>query len=82
MKVRDVPPRYPRGATVAGTVVLEGVIGTDGVWDNLGVVDPAHPDLESAAIEAVRQWTYSSTRLNGVPIPLLMRVRVEFRTQQ
>ncbi len=81
-KVRDVHPQYPPGADVAGTVVLEGVIGTDGFLGELRVVGAAHPDLASAATAAVRQWTYSSTRLNGVPIPVFVTVRVDFRNQQ
>jgi TonB family protein len=79
MKTHHVTPRYPRGANVEGTVVLDGVITADGVMDKLEVVGEADPELESATVAAVRDWTYSSTRLNGVPIPAWMRVTVHFR---
>ena len=84
VKVRDVPPRYPRGANAVGTVVLDVVIGADGFLDEneLKVVGAAHPDLVSAAIQAVRQWEYHSTLLNCVPIPVSMTVNVDFRNPQ
>lgn len=37
------------------------------------------PLLDEAAVEAVRQWVYEPTRLNGVPVPVLMTVTVNFR---
>jgi protein TonB len=37
------------------------------------------PSLERAAIEAVRQWVYTPTLLNGVPVPVMMTVTVNFK---
>jgi protein TonB len=37
------------------------------------------PLLEQAAIEAVRQWVYTPTLLNGVPVPVIMTVTVNFK---
>lgn len=37
------------------------------------------PLLEQAAIEAVRQWVYTPTLLNGVPVPVMMTVTVNFK---
>jgi len=36
------------------------------------------PLLDAAAIEAVRQWQYTPTLLNGVPVPVIMTVTVNF----
>ncbi len=37
------------------------------------------PLLDQAAIEAVRQWVYTPTLLNGVPVPVMMTVTVNFK---
>jgi protein TonB len=36
------------------------------------------PQLDQAAIEAVKQWTFTPTLLNGVPVPIVMTVTVNF----
>jgi protein TonB len=38
--------------------------------------------LDDAALEAVRQWTYTPTLLDGVPTPVVMTVTVTFRLQR
>jgi periplasmic protein TonB len=37
------------------------------------------PLLDAAAQEAVKQWVYSPTLLNGVPVPVIMTVTVNFK---
>jgi len=37
-----------------------------------------HPLLDQAALEAVNQWVYAPTRLNGVPVAVLLTVTVKF----
>jgi protein TonB len=37
------------------------------------------PLLEQAALDAVRQWTYTPARLNGSPIPVVMTLTINFR---
>ena len=81
-KVRDVKPRYPRQLWEAGTgglVKLEARIGTDGFLKELRVMAPADPDLAAAASEAVGQWQYTQTRLDGVPIEVRLNISVNFR---
>jgi protein TonB len=80
-RVRDVPPIYPtvaRLAGVEGTVILEAVIGRDGTVDDVRVLRSV-PLLDDAAREAVRQWLFTPTRLNGEPVPVVMTVTVTFR---
>jgi beta-lactamase regulating signal transducer with metallopeptidase domain len=81
-KIRDVKPRYPRQlweAGIGGIIKLEGRIGTDGFLKDLRVMAPADPDLALAATEAVGQWQYSQTRLDGVPIEVRLNISVNFR---
>jgi TonB family protein len=83
-KVVDVKPRYPErlsDAKVGGTIVLEAVIGTDGTVTDVSVVTGADPELDAAAIEAVRQWEFSTTFLNCTPVDVHMNVHVAFVAQ-
>ena len=80
-KVTDVQPRYPpvaQAARVQGVVILEAVIGPDGRVTDVKVLRSV-PLLDEAAIEAVRQWTYTPTLLNGVAVPVIMTVTVNFQ---
>jgi len=79
-KLREVTPVYPelaRQARVQGVVVLECVIDPSGHVAEVKVLQ-GHPLLESAAVNAVRQWLYTPTRLNGVPVAVLLTVTVRF----
>jgi protein TonB len=80
-KLRHVAPVYPRiaqEAHVGGSVVIEAVIGVDGRVKEARVV-VSKPLLDGAALEAVRQWVFSPTLLNGVPVPVIMTVTVNFK---
>ena len=80
-KLHDVKPRYPQSLRDNGTgglVTLEGRIGTDGFIKDLRVLGTADPDLASAAAEAVGQWQFTPTRLDGVPIEVSIKVSVTF----
>lgn len=80
-KLRHVPPVYPpaaRQARIEGEVLLEALIDTEGNVTNLVVVHSV-PLLDPAAMEAVRQWRYEPTRLNGVAVPIVLSVTVSFR---
>jgi beta-lactamase regulating signal transducer with metallopeptidase domain len=75
-KIKDVVPGYP-GAN--GNVELIATIGTDGSVVDVQVVKTDRPELGPAAIEAVRQWEFTSTLLNCIPIEVEMNVSVSFR---
>jgi len=80
-KVTDVAPSYPpiaRAAHVEGIVILEAVIGEDGAVRDVRVLRSI-PLLNDAAIEAVRQWRFTPTLLNGQPVPIVMTVTVAFK---
>jgi protein TonB len=75
-----VEPRYPtlaRQARISGTVQLEGIIATDGHLRQLTVIS-GHPLLAPAALEAVRQWIYAPTVLNGAPVEVIAPILVTF----
>ena len=79
-KVKIRRPTYPpiaQSARVQGVVILEATIGPDGRVQDVRVLRSI-PLLDAAAIEAVRQWEYTPTLLNGVPVPVIMTVTVNF----
>jgi protein TonB len=81
VKIRHVAPAYPadaRAAGVQGIVIIEALIGTDGTVIAAKVLRSV-PMLDDAALEAVRQWRYTPTLLNGEPVEVRMTVTVNFR---
>jgi protein TonB len=79
-KIRHVAPIYPaiaQSAGVQGVVILEAVLGEDGRVRNLRVLRSVRL-LDQAAIDAVRQWQFTPTLLNGQPVPVVMTVTVSF----
>jgi TonB family protein len=83
MKIRDVKPVYPpvaQEARLQGIVILEGLIDEQGNIADVNVLRGV-PLLNDAAIDAVRQWKYTPTLLNGVPVPVIMTMTVTFTLQ-
>jgi periplasmic protein TonB len=79
-KLEDAAPVYPptaRAARVEGAVVLEAIIDSRGVVSEVRVLKSI-PLLDDAALEAVKKWRYEATRLNGVAVPVVMTVTVQF----
>lgn len=82
-KIKDVRPVYPdvaQQARVTGVVIIEARIEPD------GHVGQAHglrsiPLLDQAAIEAVLQWKFTPTLMNGQAVPVVMTVTVNFSLQ-
>ena len=78
--VRRVMPVYPplaRQARISGKVSLQGVISRDGRVINLEVRS-GHPLLIASAVDAVRQWLYQPTLLNGEPVEVIAPIEVNF----
>jgi protein TonB len=79
-RISGAAPRYPsiaQASRVQGVVILEAVIGEDGAVQNVRVLR-SMPLLDAAAVEAVRQWRFTPTLLNGQPVPIVMTVTVSF----
>src|SRR5437867_1336239 len=82
-KVKDVKPVYPaiaQSARVQGVVIIEATIGPNGAVQEAKVLRSI-PLLDAAALDAVNQWQFTPTLLNGVPVPVIMTVTVNFTLQ-
>jgi protein TonB len=82
--LRRVEPIYPEVAASAhlfGMVILEAVVGQDGCVDSVKVLRSRHPFLDTAAIDALKQWQYSPLVLNGVPTAFVLTVTFNFGTK-
>jgi TonB family protein len=81
-KLVDVKPVYPaamRAAGREGVVPIEALIGVDGSVTSVRVVSAqVHPDFAIAAADAVRQWRFTPTLLNGAAVEVTMTVTVAF----
>ncbi len=81
--MRDVKPVYPpiaQSARVSGVVIIEATIGADGRVKDAKVLRSI-PLLDQAALDAVKQWQFTPTLLNSVPVPVIMTVTVNFTLQ-
>ena len=80
-KVIDVSPAYPalaQASRIQGVVILEATIGVTGNVDAVQVLRSIAL-LDQAAVDAVTRWRYTPALLNGVPVPVIMSVTVNFR---
>lgn len=83
VKTKDVRVTYPdlaAAAEVQGVVILEALIGADGKVVQATILRSI-PLLDAAAIDAVRQWEYQPTLVDGVAVPLIYTVTVNFSLQ-
>lgn len=80
-KIRDAAPVYPaiaQSARISGVVIIQATIGVDGAVIDATVLRSV-PLLDQAALEAVRQWRYTPSSLNGQPVAVVMTVTVNFQ---
>jgi TonB family protein len=81
-KTRHVSPIYPEGLRAAGlegNVKLDVLIDVDGKVASVRVMNSiVHPAFAQAAATAVRQWEFTPTLLNGVPVEVAMTASIAF----
>ena len=80
VKLRGVDPAYPpmaQTARIQGIVIIEATLTPEGRVANARILRSV-PLLDQAALDAVRTWEYTPTLLNGVPVPVIMTVTVQF----
>ena len=80
-KIQHISPVYPpdaQTARVQGVVILEATVSSTGEVTDVEVLRSA-PLLDEAAVAAVRQWRYEPTLVDGVAVPVLMTVTVNFQ---
>jgi TonB family protein len=78
--ISQIAPTYPplaKEARVQGMVRLNAVIAKDGTVRDLQILS-GHPLLVPAAVEAVKQWRYQTTLLNGNPVEVMTTIDVNF----
>ncbi len=80
-RVQPVYPPLARQTRISGTVRLHAIIAKDGTIQQLEVVS-GHPLLQQAALDAVRQWRYQPTLLNGDPVEVDTTIDVIFSLNQ
>lgn len=82
-KLRHVSPVYPDiavRAKVHGSIILECTVSPQGRVKDAKILRGI-PLLDAAALEAVKQWVYTPTLWDGVPVPVIMTVTVRFEIQ-
>jgi periplasmic protein TonB len=80
IKTVHVNPVYPviaQSARIQGIVIVEATISPEGRIINARILRSV-PLLDQAALDAVRQWEFTPSQLNGVPVPVIMTVTVQF----
>jgi TonB family protein len=78
--VQKVTPKYPveaKAARIQGLVRMRATIAKDGTIKALDVISGA-PELVPSALEAVRQWVYRPTLLNGEPVAVITQIDVNY----
>jgi TonB family protein len=81
--ITQVKPNYPpeaKQAGIQGTVQLQAVLGKDGKVQDIKVLS-GEPVLAAAALDAVKQWVYRPTLLNGEPVEVKTTIDVNFTLQ-
>jgi protein TonB len=80
--VKKVDPVYPADMKAQGleaTVLLQTTISKDGVPSSFNSQSPeANPEFVAAAIDAVKEWRYKPTLLNGDPVEVLTTITINF----
>jgi TonB family protein len=77
-KVDPVYPPLAKQARVEAVEILEATVNEQGEVSSVRVLR-GHPLLDQAAIDAVKQWRYQQTYLNGQPVPVVATATIEFR---
>jgi protein TonB len=80
-KVQPVYPPLARQTRISGTVRLHAIISKSGTVESLEVLS-GHPLLVRAAMDAVQQWKYKPTLLNGEPVEVDTTIDVIFSLNQ
>jgi TonB family protein len=81
-KVAPVYPPDARAAGVQGTVMMEATISKDGTLMSLTVLSSPSDELSQSALDAVRQWRYRPTLLNGQPVEVITDIRLVYQLTQ
>ena len=84
VKLAHHMPVYPpkqQAAGVGARVEIDARIGTDGLLKDFRLASPADQDFVNAVLDALRQWRFSQTRLDCVPVEVAMHVIATFAVE-
>jgi TonB family protein len=79
--IHSPPPEYPKEARKErreGTVVIKLVVGANGLPRDISVDRPLSPDLDKAAMDAVKKWKFAPGTKDGEPVGVWIKVEVSF----
>ena len=79
--IRRITPVYPEQCKkdkIEGTVILEIEINAEGNVIDARVLKSDHPDLDEAAMEAIKKWKYEPVLKEGKPVPVVFAVAINF----
>ena len=85
IKNTQVGPKYTAGAAragIQGSVILDAVIGVDGMVEQLRVRCSLDPGLDEEAQKTLRQWRFKPAMLNGAPTPFVVVVHMAFHLHE
>lgn len=77
-KVTPVYPPIAKQARIQGSVEFQAILDKDGTVANLTLISATSPLLVQNAMDAVRQWVYAPTMLNGQPVQVVTNVTINF----
>jgi TonB family protein len=77
-KVQPIYPASAKQARLQGVVLLDVTISKEGVPEDIQVLQSPSDDMTQSAEDAVRQWRYRPTLLNGNPVPIIAEVKVNY----
>ena len=80
--VREVKPIYTAEALrlkIQGSVLLEAIVGVDGIPRAVRVTRGLHQDLDLAAAAAAREWRFAPGRIGDTPVDVLVTIQMDFR---
>jgi len=79
--IHSPPPKYPKKARKEhreGTVVIKMAVGANGLPSDISVERSLSPDLDHAAVDAVRKWKFAPGTKAGKPVGVWIKVEVSF----
>ena len=77
--IHHVDPTFPRGRHENGTCMISIIVDVNGVPQHLRIVKSLNADADEAAFEAVKQFRFRPGLKNGVPVPLMITIEVNFQ---
>jgi periplasmic protein TonB len=79
--LREVKPTYPPDALharIQGAVVLALIVTSDGIPADIRVIQSLAPDLDEAAVRAVREWRFNPGRRGSTPVNVAVTIVLDF----